>query len=150
MKSIIIVNMDTLLQYTVSGLIETSKLLVRGLTFLVTGKPDMAVDIAVIKIDGMDIDTKLALVDKFVADYPDNKLVLDIGKVVVSLRNNLIIVQQAITDHNAKWFVRYRTFDITIPLMNLEKDVTILTERLRYIMFYNNPGILADMNDSPQ
>jgi hypothetical protein len=98
----------------------------------------------------MDIDTKLALVDKFVADYPHNKLVLDIGKVVASLRNNLIIVQQAITDHNAKWFVRYRTFDITIPLMNLEKDVTILTERLRYIMFYNNPGILADMNDSPQ
>lgn len=142
--------MNTILQYTITGLVETSKLLVKGLTFIINGNPSTDVDIAMIKIDSMDIDTKLSLIDKFVVDYPDNSLVIDVGKVVASLRNNLTIVQQAITDHNAKWFTRYRTFDITLPLMNLEKDVTILTERLRYIMFYNTPGTLVSTNDNLQ
>ena len=130
--------MNTIFEYTVTGLIESSKLLVRGIRFLANGTHDLALDMAVIKVESMDIDTKLELVEKYKLQGAE--------KVLESLRRNLEEVQNAINNHKQKWFTRYRTFDVTLPLMNLEKDVAILTSRL--LFKHNTFYILEDTSDN--
>jgi len=127
--------MDTIISYTISGVVDLGKLAVNSAIFLVNGSYDQDLAILVAKVDGMDLHTKINLAENFLkAIDRDNILLLGLDTTIKTLGENLVKIQQEINNHKNKWFRRYRKVDVPILMMNLERDNTIITERLRYLM----------------
>ena len=129
--------METVIGYTLTGLVESSKLLLKGFSYLVYGNNiDYENEIQVVTqtIDSMDLDSKFLLINEYSAT-PIPDLIVDFETPVKIIQDNLEQIQMAITLHKSKWFTRYRTFDVSIPLRNIETNSKIITERLNGILF---------------
>lgn len=128
--------MDAVISYTITGVVEVTKLVVSSISFLVTGSYDEDIMNVVLKVDSMDLQTKMRLLERLIKDYPSNyELVLGLDKILKTLRDNLDKIQSEINNHKDKWFRRYRKIDVSNLLLELDRDNTIITERLRYLMF---------------
>ena len=128
--------MDTVIGYTITGVVEVAKLAVNGITFLVVGSYEQDITGIVLKVDSMDLHTKIRLLERLLKDYPsDYELVLGLDKILKTLHDNLDKVQAEITNHKDKWLRRYRKIDVSNLLLELDRDNSIITERLRYLMF---------------
>ena len=128
--------MDAVISYTITGVVEVTKLVVSSISFLVTGSYDQDIMNVVLKIDSMDLHTKMSLLERLIKEYPSNyELVLGLDKILKTLRDNLDKIQLEINSHKDKWFRRYRKIDVSNLLLELDRDNTIITERLRYLMF---------------
>ena len=128
--------MDAVISYTITGVVEVTKLVVNSISFLVTGSYDQDIMNVILKVDSMDLHTKMRLLERLIKDYPSNyELVLGLDKIVKTLRDNLDKIQSEINSHKDKWFRRYRKIDVSNLLLQLDRDNTIITERLRYLMF---------------
>jgi hypothetical protein len=128
--------MDAVISYTITGVVEVTKLVVSSISFLVTGSYDEDIMNVVLKVDSMDLQTKMRLLERLIKDYPSNyELVLGLDKILKTLRDNLDKIQSEINSHKDKWFRRYRKIDVSNLLLQLDRDNTIITERLRYLMF---------------
>ena len=128
--------MDAVISYTITGVVEVTKLVVSSISFLVTGSYDQDIMNVILKVDSMDLHTKMRLLERLIKDYPSNyELVLGLDKIVKTLRDNLDKIQSEINSHKDKWFRRYRKIDVSNLLLQLDRDNTIITERLRYLMF---------------
>jgi hypothetical protein len=128
--------MDAVISYTITGVVEVTKLVVSSISFLVAGSYDQDIMNVVLKIDSMDLHTKMILLERLIKDYPSNyELVLGLDKILKTLRDNLDKIQLEINSHKDKWFRRYRKIDVSNLLLELDRDNTIITERLRYLMF---------------
>lgn len=128
--------MDAVISYTITGVVEVTKLVVSSISFLVTGSYDQDIMNVVLKVDSMDLHTKMSLLERLINDYPSNyELVLGLDKILKTLRDNMDKIQSEINSHKDKWFRRYRKIDVSNLLLELDRDNTIITERLRYLMF---------------
>jgi hypothetical protein len=128
--------MDAVISYTITGVVEVTKLVVSSISFLVAGSYDQDIMNVVLKVDSMDLHTKMSLLERLIKDYPSNyELVLGLDKILKTLRDNLDKIQSEIKSHKDKWFRRYRKIDVSNLLLELDRDNTIITERLRYLMF---------------
>lgn len=128
--------MDAVISYTITGVVEVTKLVVSSISFLVTGSYDQDIMNVILKVDSMDLHTKMRLLERLIKDYPSNyELVLGLDKILKTLRDNLDKIQSEINSHKDKWFRRYRKIDVSNLLLQLDRDNTIITERLRYLMF---------------
>jgi hypothetical protein len=128
--------MDAVISYTITGVVEVTKLVVSSISFLVAGSYDQDIMNVVLKVDSMDLHTKMSLLERLIKDYPSNyELVLGLDKILKTLRDNLDKIQLEINSHKDKWFRRYRKIDVSNLLLELDRDNTIITERLRYLMF---------------
>jgi hypothetical protein len=128
--------MDAVISYTITGVVEVTKLVVSSISFLVAGSYDQDIMNVVLKVDSMDLHTKMSLLERLIKDYPSNyELVLGLDKILKTLRDNLDKIQSEISSHKDKWFRRYRKIDVSNLLLELDRDNTIITERLRYLMF---------------
>lgn len=128
--------MDAVISYTITGVVEVTKLVVNSISFLVTGSYDQDIMNVILKVDSMDLHTKMRLLERLIKDYPSNyELVLGLDKILKTLRDNLDKIQSEINSHKDKWFRRYRKIDVSNLLLQLDRDNTIITERLRYLMF---------------
>jgi hypothetical protein len=128
--------MDAVISYTITGVVEVTKLVVSSISFLVTGSYNQDIMNVVLKVDSMDLHTKMSLLERLIKDYPSNyELVLGLDKILKTLRDNLDKIQSEINSHKDKWFRRYRKIDVSNLLLQLDRDNTIITERLRYLMF---------------
>ena len=128
--------MDAVISYTITGVVEVTKLVVSSISFLVAGSYDQDIMNVILKVDSMDLHTKMSLLERLIKDYPSNyELVLGLDKILKTLRDNLDKIQSEISSHKDKWFRRYRKIDVSNLLLELDRDNTIITERLRYLMF---------------
>jgi hypothetical protein len=127
--------MDAVIGYTITGIVELSKLVVNSLSFLVAGSHGGDLRSIVLKVDGMDLHAKMTLLERLVKEYPSNhELVMNLDKTLRTLYANLDKIQTEINNHNLKWFRRYRKIDVSDLLLQLDRDNSIITERLRYLI----------------
>ena len=132
--------MDTVIGYTITGIVEIAKLIGSGLTFLVAGSYEPDIINIVLKVDSMDLHTKMKLLERLLKTYSsDYELVLGLDKILKTLHDNLDKVQTEITNHKDKWFRRYRKINVSMLMLELDRDNSIITERLRYLMILQHP-----------
>jgi hypothetical protein len=128
--------MDAVISYTITGVVEVAKLVASSISFLVSGSYDQDITSVVLKVDSMDLHTKMRLLERLIKEYPSNyELVFGLDKTLKTLHDNLDKIQAEINNHKDKWFRRYRKIDVANLLLELDRDNTIITERLRYLMF---------------
>ena len=64
----------------VTGVVEVTKLDVNSISFLVTGSYDEDIMNVILKVDSMDLHTKMRLLERLIKDYTSNyELVFRIG-----------------------------------------------------------------------
>ena len=127
--------MDAVIGYTITGIVESSKLVVNIVSFIVSGSHDSELRSIVLKVDGMDLHAKMSLLERLIKEYPSNhELVMGLDNTLRTLHANLDKIQSEINNHNLKWFRRYRKIDISDLLLQLDRDNSIITERLRYLI----------------
>ena len=132
--------MDTVIGYTITGIVEVAKLFTKSIAFLVVGSYEPDITNIVLQVDSMDLHTKMKFLERLIKIYPsDCDLVLGLDKILTTLHDNLDKVQLEITKHKDKWFRRYRKIEVDNLLLELNRDNIIITERLRYLMFNMQP-----------
>lgn len=92
-----------------------------------------------IKIEKMDIETKLELARYYVSlnNETDAKLCIllrNMNTILGEIEVRMTNIKNAIDNHSNKWFSYYRHFDVSNDLIELETHVSILDERLKKLV----------------
>lgn len=94
-------------------------------------------------LEKLDINTKLDLINSFINEASDtqklfsdtiNKALCYINKILKTIENEIKNINLEITNHQTKWFSRFRVSNCNIMIENLVNHIKILDERFNLLI----------------
>ena len=123
-------------------------ILYNTLGYITYGKTSNA-DIDTIKstLNSMDLEVNIKIVHEFIMkkDKTDTELILENGlnEIITKINKQLENINNAILNHQLKWFSSYRSFNVSSNMTELKELSTILNNRLQMLILMATSSSLS-------
>jgi len=114
-------------------------ILYNTLGYITYGKTSNA-DIETIKstLNSLDLEVNIKIINEFIMkkDKTDTELILENGlnDIITKINKQLENINNAILNHQLKWFSSYRSFNVSSNMTELKELSTILNNRLQMLI----------------